>query len=126
LSSSVPDSLTTKNDIHERDSASISQKRQSSSSCSGTITVYNQTNVGTTDIANCTSFTGDIILDAARGNFSLGTILPPGLTTLDGSIFLSNNVGVLNLDLYSKKVEPSRQNYASLGVVKVADMGHKI
>lgn len=52
--------------------------------------------------------------------------MPPGLTTLDGSISLSNNVGVLNLDLYSKKVEPSRQNYASLGVVKVADMGHKI
>jgi hypothetical protein len=100
VSVSVPDSRIAKDDIHERDSPSTRQRRQSSSSCSGNITIISQSDVDNSPIASCTSFAGDIILDEARGNISFLTDAPIGLTALDGSIYCRNNAALQNLNLY--------------------------
>jgi len=75
-------------------------KRQNSSACSGNITILDQAGLATSQIASCTSFTGDIILDHASGNISFLTEAKEGLTFLDGSVYCRNNAGSQQLSLF--------------------------
>jgi hypothetical protein len=88
--------------VYERlDSPSIGQKRQASS-CSGNITIVDQSDVAQSPIASCTSFTGDIILDNASGSISFTTSSNSdfSLSVLDGSVYCRNNVDLQTLSMY--------------------------
>ncbi|PMD32393.1 hypothetical protein L207DRAFT_590683 [Hyaloscypha variabilis F] len=87
-------------DVDEQDSFLFEHKRQSSSACSGNITILHQAGLATSQIASCTSFTGDIILDHASGNISFLTEAEEGLTFLDGSVYCRNNAGLQQLSLF--------------------------